>query len=145
MSRRMGITLLPGGESGCTMIHGGRTQIKCRRAKISCQACLESKGLLINDGKPPTKKKSNSPNKRKSNAMGEYKYGLWIHDLFKSKKKIVLPSLVSQVAKDDAVMKDNEVISEQQQYIYCASKPKDEFDNSEFQSSTVAVPTIIQT
>ena len=79
MSRRMGITLLPGGESGFTTVHGGRTQIKCRCAKISRQACLEFKDLVSNDGESPTKKKkSNSPNKRKSNAMGGYKYGIWV-------------------------------------------------------------------
>ena len=44
------------------------------------------------------------------------------------------------MVKDDAVMKDYKVISEQQQYMYGAPKPEDEFDNAKFQSNTEAVP-----
>ena len=44
-------------------------------------------------------------------------------------ERIVLTSLISWVAKND-VLKHNEVISEQQQYIYGAPKPRDKIDNT---------------
>ena len=44
------------------------------------------------------------------------------------------------MTKND-VVKHNEVISEQQQFIYDAPKPEDEIDNAKYQSSTEAVPT----
>ena len=60
ISGKMGITLLPDGESSCETIHSRQTKVTCCCAKIFCQACLESKGLVSRIGKPPAKKKRKS-------------------------------------------------------------------------------------
>ena len=67
MSRRLGIR--PYGQVGKSdpIPRSRLARVKCRRTVIASSA----KGK----GKP---KNSNSPNKRKSNAMGGFKYGVWV-------------------------------------------------------------------
>jgi hypothetical protein len=65
MSRRLGISLLHNRAHRQVSPDERRAKLKCRRSITVPGA----KGKL---------KKSNSPNKRKSNAMGGFKYGVWV-------------------------------------------------------------------
>ena len=66
------------------------------------------------------------------------------YDLSKSKERIVLPSSVSRVVKDDAVTKEDATVEGKELENICSNTVHN-IDNEKYHNSTVAVPTTTTT